>query len=136
MVLTAWQAEFPVGVPDADFEHQLLIALINQPYDNISADNSAYGVSEFPGAINAHVSGHLSHENKNMHERRYDQLADHTQDHERLPGNIRTTMDACEENGSFSTEEFAENIQHWFIGHFETHATRLHKLLEQDLRTG
>ncbi|MGB5338825.1 MAG: hemerythrin domain-containing protein, partial [Gammaproteobacteria bacterium] len=136
MVLKEWQAEFPAGVPDADFEHQQLIELINKLYDNISANNSADGVSEFPGAINAQVSGHRLHENKIMRECRYDQLADYTQGHERLPGNIHTTMDAREENGSFSAEEFTENIQHWFIGHFETHASRLHKLLEQDLRAG
>ncbi|MGB5307137.1 MAG: hypothetical protein WBO57_12930 [Gammaproteobacteria bacterium] len=71
-----------------------------------------------------------------MHVCRYDQLADHTQDHERLPGNIHTTMDAREESGSFSDRKFTEDIQHWFIGHFETHASRLHELLEQDLRAG
>jgi len=129
MVLIEWREEYSVGVPDADFEHQMLIELINKLHENISTSDGDYGVADFLGEIYTHISEHFSHEEDIMVERNYDQLLDHKKDHKRLQDNLRAIMDAYEENAYFDDKEYAKNVQKWFIEHFRNHDARLHKYL-------
>ena len=130
MTLIEWKEDFSVGIPDVDFEHQVLIELINKLHENLAADNADYGVPEFLDEIYEHLSEHFTHEEKVMNERKYARFMDHKQDHEKLLGNMRAIMGNYQENAYFNDREFAENVQQWFIEHFKSCDTPLHRFLE------
>jgi hemerythrin len=130
MALIEWKDEFSVGVPDVDYEHQKLIALINDLHDVMSSDNSEVTVMDFLGEIYAHVSAHFALEEKIMRERKYDHYAEHKADHEALLDELRDIMDDYEENAYFSDDTFANAVGNWFSDHFKSRDARLHKHLE------
>ena len=129
MALIEWKDEFSVGVPDVDYEHQKLIALINDLHEAMSSDNSKVTVMDFLGEIYAHVSGHFALEEKIMRERKYDHYAEHKADHEALLDELRDIMDDYEENAYFSDNTFANAVGSWFSDHFKNRDARLHKHL-------
>jgi hemerythrin len=129
MALIEWKDDFSVGVPDVDYEHQKLIALINDLHDAMSRDNSDVTVMDFLGEIYAHVAAHFALEEKIMRERNYDQYSDHKADHEALLDELRDIMDDYEENAFFSDDIFANAVGSWFSDHFRNRDARLHKHL-------
>ena len=129
MALIEWNDEFSVGVPDVDYEHQKLIALINDLHEAMSSDNSEVTVMDFLGEIYAQVSGHFALEEKIMRERKYDHYAEHKADHEALLDELRDIMDDYEENAYFSDNTFANAVGSWFSDHFKNRDARLHKHL-------
>ena len=84
MPLLDWKDEFAVGVESVDFEHQELIALINDLHGSLAEPQSEVTVPEFLGEIYAKISAHFAHEERLMRAQGYDEYADHKADHERL----------------------------------------------------
>jgi hemerythrin-like metal-binding protein len=129
MVLIEWKQEFAVGVPEVDYEHRELIALINELAATLERQDSELGVEEFLGEIFARISAHFALEEKIMRERRYDQYEDHKADHERLLDDIRDIMDDYEDEQRFDREVLAGRLSAWFGVHFRTKDARLHRHL-------
>jgi hemerythrin-like metal-binding protein len=129
MVLIEWKQEFAVGVPEVDYEHRELIALINELAATLERQGSEPGVEEFLGEIFAKISAHFALEEKIMRERRYDQYEDHKADHERLLDDIRDIMDDYEDEQRFDREMLAGRLSAWFGVHFRTKDARLHRHL-------
>jgi hemerythrin len=61
-----------------------------------------------------------------MREHRYDQLAQHKTDHERLLDEIRDIMDDFAEH-EVASAELSKRLDAWISRHFKTHDARLHK---------
>ena len=64
-----------------------------------------------------------------MRDRGYDQFAQHKADHERLLDEIRDIMDDFDDYEQPDSSELARRLDTWFSRHFETHDSRLHKIL-------
>lgn len=124
-----WKPEFSVGVPAVDFEHQELIALINQLHESLHAGDSPDRLRQFVGELSARISAHFALEEKMMREARYDQYAEHKQDHEALLDEIADIGDAVGDDSAQSSDELADELDAWFSVHFSTHDARLHKRL-------
>ena len=62
-----------------------------------------------------------------MVSRRYDQYAEHKQDHERLLDEIRDIMDDHETGGGSIEDQLATRLTPWFSEHFRTHDARFHR---------
>ena len=129
MALITWKDEFSVGIPDVDYEHQKLIALINDLHAAMSRDDSSVTVMDFLGEIYAQVSAHFALEEKIMRDRAYDQYAEHKADHESLLDELRDIMDDYEESAYFSDDTFANAVGNWFTDHFKNRDARLHRHL-------
>lgn len=129
MELIEWKPEFAVGVPDVDYEHRRMIAMINELAAMLEQGGSGPRVEEILGEIHAGISAHFALEEKIMRERRYDRYAEHKADHERLLDDIRDIMDDCEDPRRFEREVLAERLNAWFGVHFRTHDARLHQHL-------
>ena len=127
MTLIEWKDEFSLGVPDVDYEHQKLIALINHLHDVMSSDNSSVTVMDFLGEIYTHISAHFALEEKIMRECKDGNYAEHKADHEALLDELRDIMDDYEEHAYFSDDAFANAVNTWFSDHFKTWDARLHK---------
>ncbi|MGB5103967.1 MAG: bacteriohemerythrin [Steroidobacteraceae bacterium] len=129
MTLLQWRDDFRIGIEEVDHEHQELIGLINSLHAALGEDRSAERVEGFLGEIYASISGHFALEEKVMRARRYDGLAAHKADHERLLDDLRDLMDEQAGGAPLDEEQFATRLAQWFSGHFQTHDARLHRFL-------
>lgn len=129
MKLIEWRDEFLLGIPDVDHEHRQLIGLINELYENYQKGDSKTTVMDFLGEIYTKITAHFALEEKIMQELNYDQYMDHKTDHEKLLDDICDFMDNVENEEFFEEGEFGELLEHWFVEHFKTRDSRLHKFI-------
>jgi hemerythrin-like metal-binding protein len=129
MTLLTWQASFSIGIAEVDHEHRGLIDLINNLHDALGGERSGERVEAFLGEIYADISAHFALEEKVMRDRRYDALAEHKADHERLLDGLRDLMDEQAGGGVLDSRRFGRRLADWFVGHFQTHDARLHRHL-------
>ncbi|MBL1143089.1 MAG: hemerythrin family protein [Proteobacteria bacterium] len=130
MNLIEWRDEFKIGIDEVDFEHQELIELINEIYDEAKTEGSILAVSDSLGDIFGKISAHFALEEKEMRELNYDQYEVHKEDHEQLLDSIRDIMDEYEEENNLDEEDFGNRLKDWFVNHFSTKDARLHKFLQ------
>lgn len=129
MTLLHWQASFTIGIAEVDHEHRELIALINRLHDELGGERSGERVEAFLGEIYADISAHFALEERVMQERRYDALAEHKLDHERLLDDLRDMMDEQVAGRKLDDRRFGAALGQWFSGHFQTHDARFHRYL-------
>jgi hemerythrin-like metal-binding protein len=130
MALVEWKAEFKIGIPAVDYEHRGLIDLINNLHGDLSGKPEKAEVLACLGEIYARISAHFALEERVMRERRYDQYAEHKEDHERLLDEIRDIMDRCEAENEFDyAPALSRELGDWFALHFRTKDAWLHKAL-------
>lgn len=130
MVLVEWREEYRTGIASVDHEHKTLIQALNDLYAQQASNVEKQAVADFLGEINAKISAHFALEEKIMLEYGYDQYADHKADHERLLDGIRDIMDDFGRGAYLNYDHvLAAHLRDWFMQHFKTKDTRLHKLL-------
>lgn len=129
MTLIEWRDDFKIGIDEVDFEHQELIELINESYNEAKNDGANLAVLDSLGEIFVQISAHFALEEKEMRQLKYDQYEDHKEDHEQLLDSIRDIMDEYEENTILDEEDFGVRLKDWFVNHFSTKDARLHKFL-------
>ncbi len=125
-----WRDDFAVGVASIDHEHREMVGLLNQIFEKLETETDRDTVADFLGEVHARIAAHFALEEQIMRQRKYDQYEDHKTDHERLLDDIRDIMDA-HEDGTYAQRKhaFADRLQHWFVEHFKTRDSRLHKRL-------
>jgi len=129
MALLQWKDQYSVGIAAVDYEHKELIDLINKLYAEFAKEGADSCTEAFFGDLLKGISAHFALEERYMREHRYDQLAEHKADHERLIDELRDMMD--EDLGADRTNagDLHDRLDAWFSRHFETHDARLHKAL-------
>lgn len=133
MVLMEWKEEYRIGIPAVDYEHQELIALLNDLYEGLSGEIDQGVIADFLGEVYARISAHFALEERVMAERGYDQLAEHKADHELLLDDIRDIMDESEmTDPSLLAAVLGPRLENWFGDHFKTQDARLHRRLNPD----
>jgi hemerythrin len=133
MTLIEWQERFRIGIPSVDYEHQEMIALLNELYNGITSSRAEIEIVEFLGEIYARISAHFALEERLMQERNYDLYTVHKAEHEDLLDDIRDIMDEYED-GAFedSMTHLGSRLEEWFSKHFNEQDARLHKTIGGD----
>lgn len=128
-----WKESYRLGIPSVDYEHQEMIALLNDLHEGLQARAGSEAMDAFLGEVYARISAHFALEERIMRDKSYDQYAEHKAAHEELLDEIREIMDEHAE-GSYenATEALAAKLQSWFTDHFGTHDARLHSKLDID----
>jgi hemerythrin len=129
MALLHWKDHYSVGIEAVDHEHKELIDLINRLHDELMEKGAVLSVEAFFGDLFKGISAHFALEERFMREQRYDQLAQHKADHERLLDEIRDMMDEVTTDEKIDATQLSSRLDAWFSRHFETHDARLHKVL-------
>ncbi len=131
MTLIEWRREFETGNPSVDFEHHEMIDLLNGLIERMRAGGSETDVSSALGEVYVKISAHFALEENLMQRAGYAAFAEHKDDHECLLDRILDIMDAYDDGECRGQlEDFANAVQHWFVGHFATHDARLHRALD------
>src|SRR5262245_32090012 len=121
MGLLQWNHRYSVGVDAVDHEHRELIELINRLFDEAATQGTKPAVVAFFGDLLRGISAHFALEERFMRDHRYDQLAQHKSDHERLLDELRDMMDDFETGDDADRVRLAHRLDAWFSRHFETH---------------
>lgn len=126
-----WKPEYSVGVESVDHEHRALIALVNRIGALLALGQASDQVEAGLAELHRAIAAHFALEERFMLTQRYDQLAQHKADHERLLDELREMMDQLP--GESLTTERAQAltmaVEAWFATHFQTHDARLHRQL-------
>lgn len=129
MTLLHWQENFRIGIEEVDYEHRELIELINSLHAALSGERAGERVEAFLGEIFADIAAHFALEERVMRERRYDALAAHKADHERLLDELRDIMDAQADGAELDDADLSARLSAWFGEHFQSHDARFHRHL-------
>lgn len=126
MALIPWKQEFKLGIASVDYEHESLIALLNDLIAKLEGEVSKETVADILGEIHVKIAAHFALEEQIMRETGYDQYDDHKNDHEELLDQIRDLMDDFEGDPDTAIEMLRSRLANWFEGHFATFDARLH----------
>lgn len=66
MSLLEWKPEYSVGIASMDFEHQKMIRMINEIYDELLHHKDADSIEQFLGDIHAAINAHFALEERMM----------------------------------------------------------------------
>lgn len=126
MSLLAWKPEYSVGVESVDFEHQQMIEMINEFFEEMQERRDPDSVLQFLGDVYATISAHFALEERIMRDAGYAEYADHKEDHEDLLDQIRDLMEEFRDDPDAGFEQLQEKLGRWFEQHFATFDARLH----------
>jgi len=124
-----WKDQFSVGNRAVDHEHRELIDLVNRLHEALSSGRPKDDVARVFGDLYRAISAHFALEERFMREHRYDEVAQHKADHERLLDELRDLMDDYRDDDTASAEQLMTGVEAWFVNHFKTHDARLHSRL-------
>lgn len=126
MPLITWKPEFAVGVESVDFEHEQMVKLINEIYDEMKTRRDADSIEQFLGDVHFAISAHFALEEKLMREAEYAEYEAHKEDHEELLEQIRDLMDQFVLDPDKGFVLLHDRLSDWFEHHFATFDARLH----------
>ncbi|MDH5600867.1 MAG: hemerythrin family protein [Gammaproteobacteria bacterium] len=128
MELIKWSDKFATGVPDIDSEHEALINSINSFYhkqqDGIDKSESVQILNDIYGSIHAH----FMLEERLMEKNAYVEYEQHKNDHAKLLDDLRDITMELEETSQLDEKQLKSKLNDWFMIHFKTFDSRLHKL--------
>jgi len=126
MPLLKWKPEFSVGVESVDHEHEQMINLINEIYDEMKGRKDFDSIEQFLGDVHFAISAHFALEEKHMREAAYPEYEAHKEEHEELLDQIRDLMDQFAFDPEKGFELLQGRLSDWFEQHFSTFDARLH----------
>ena len=128
MDLIKWDDKFATGIPGVDTEHQELIASINAFYSNLSQHADKDELINILNDIYGTIHAHFMLEERLMQQYGYDEYEAHRTDHAKLLDDIRDMTIDLEATATFDEQQLQKKLNDWFVIHFKTHDSRLHKL--------
>ena len=124
-----WRDQFSVGVDSVDYEHQNLMDMINAIYAELEDQRDIAEIEKTISDVHTEISAHFALEERLMRNAGYAEYAAHKDDHEELLDQIRSMMDAIENDPEPALDVLSEKLSDWFSGHFATFDARLHSKL-------
>ena len=124
-----WDEKYSVGVDSVDYEHQNLMDMINMIYAELEDRRDIAEITQTVSDVHAEISAHFALEERIMRQAGYEGFAAHKNDHEDLLDQIRSMMDAIEDDPEPALDMLSEQLADWFSNHFATFDARLHSKL-------
>lgn len=127
--LIEWRDEFRTGIRAVDYEHEQLIALINELHDNRSLHGDKAAAEAVLGDILSGITAHFALEERVMRDIGYADLVAHKAEHEALLDSIRLIMEQVHHAPAFDYRaQLQSQLQHWFGDHFKGADAKLHRV--------
>lgn len=128
MELINWSSKYATGIPGIDNEHRELIESINTFYSKLTQDSDKSELISILNDIYGTIHAHFMLEERLMKKHGYDEYEEHRDDHARLLDDIREITIDIEETSDLDEQQLKKKLSDWFLIHFKTHDSRLHKL--------
>ena len=128
MALLEWRDEYRTGIRGVDYEHEALIARINEVYALIETSAARVDVIDSLGEIYGAIAAHFALEEQMMQRAGYTEYREHRNDHERLLDEIRDIAEDYEQSEDLDRAAFQRRLHDWFQNHFSSFDARLHRM--------
>ena len=125
-----WKDEYNTGIPLVDDAHRELVELINQLYEHLQAGHSGATVVDFLGELYATIKTHFVEEEEIMDSLKYDELDQHSNEHEQLLDEICQIMFDYQDGVVEDVQSLVERLDKWFSVHFRTQDARLQQFID------
>ncbi|MHA1597272.1 MAG: bacteriohemerythrin [Alphaproteobacteria bacterium] len=126
MAMIEWKDSYRTGFKSIDYEHETLIAAINDLYEHAAA-GVGDGIAPALSQIHTLIEAHFALEEKVMRDQAYPDYTGHKIDHDRLLDEILDIMDdARVEDPAATGPRLGDRLTEWFGNHFSTYDRELH----------
>jgi len=128
MELVKWDDKFATGIPGIDTEHEELITTINSFYSKQTEHSDKDELIQILNNIYGSIHAHFMLEERLMVKHGYDEYEQHRDNHAHLLDDIRDMTIELEKTSDFDEQQLKQKLNDWFLIHFKTYDSRLHKL--------
>lgn len=128
MELIKWSDKFATGISAVDTEHEELIASINSFYVKQKEDSGKDELIDILNNIYGSIHAHFMLEERLMKKHAYDEYEEHKNDHAKLLDDLREISIDLEHTSHIDEQQLKTKLNDWFLIHFKTFDSRLHKL--------
>lgn len=128
MELIEWNDKFNTGMSGIDSEHEELIAMINSFYLKQEKNSDKDQLINVLNNIYGSIHSHFMLEEKLMKKNGYDEYEEHKNDHANLLDDLRDITMELEQTSNFEEHQLKTKLTDWFLIHFKTFDSRLHKM--------
>lgn len=118
-----------LAIPAVETEHDALIDLINECYEELAGDADVARTNQILEQIYSAVSSHFSNEERLMRQSGYPEYEEHRENHSRLLATLRRNMDRMNEDPDYGVLLQQKTLANWFARHVATHDSRLNRYL-------
>ena len=115
-----------LALPAVEYEHQELVNLINDCYEQMESGADTGTIKQLLNQIYAAVAEHFAHEEELMLSSSYPEYEPHKDSHEQLLLVYRNLIDRFVTNPEAGVERAQKVLADWFIRHVSTADQELH----------
>lgn len=116
-----------LAVPAVENEHDELISLINQCYEEMEGEGDYATILRILRQLDAASAEHFRHEEQLMESIGYDELEDHRENHQLLLKALRKHIERYREDPEHDLYHLQEMLTSWFGRHFSTYDLRMNQ---------
>lgn len=116
-----------LAVPAVENEHEELIELINECYEQMHGAVDPTEVRRLIEQTYSEVAEHFQHEEQLMRSAAYPDYRAHKESHDRLLTTLRGNIDRFAEDPDHDVHILQRTLAEWFGRHFSTHDLRLNR---------
>jgi hemerythrin len=113
MAYLDWNPAYDTGVAGIDYEHQRLVALLNEIYGLILNAAEPHKIAGILADFHARAAAHFALEEKIMHDRNFPGLRERRDTHYRLLDQVREIMDGYEVGAYRAGANLPETLKTW-----------------------
>ena len=115
MAYLEWSSDFETGIPGIDYEHRLLVDMLNAIHVLIVRGGTPQTIADVLGDFHALAATHFALEEKIMQDENCADLQERKDIHRRLLDQVSDIMDAHETGGSQSSENLPATLKEWLL---------------------
>ncbi len=117
--LIEWGPEFSVHVESVDAQHKVLVNIINELHEAISAARSDEAMAEVFVRLTEYTAFHFKHEETIMREHDYLNLAEHKEQHDGLIAAAMELQDDFDSGRKQMDSEIMAFLRTWLTEHIQ-----------------
>lgn len=119
MALIAWSNKLSVNIETIDQQHQKLINMINEFYDEITKKSNKVLIAELIHKMKTYATEHFRAEEKLFKELNYDDVDDHIRKHEQFIEKVEDLEHRFRNGKLILSIEITEFLKKWLVNHIQ-----------------
>ena len=132
MALLEFKETYRSGIDPIDYEHEILIDLINELHTTLANDHDKTHVEDILGELHGKISAHFALEEATMREMKYAEYKPHMEEHNKLLDEILEIGQRFAKDPTYDyMHDLEAEIRHWFMHHFVQMDSRLHNMMKE-----
>lgn len=116
MALIEWNPSLNTGVPEIDYQHRNLVAMLNALASAIEEKTADIVLRDILDELNAYVLTHFAAEERIMERIGYEYMAEHQAEHHRLAETVQRYRDAFA-RGETPVQDILAFMIRWLLNH-------------------